>query len=80
MLCSRVRWIGRTPYTNLADPPLLPPLCSVQATMQEQGQLRYSGGMHDGRMHGKGEVVYPNGEVFEGELVFGKRHGWGKYT
>jgi hypothetical protein len=48
--------------------------------MQEQGQLRYSGGMHDGRMHGKGEVVYPNGEVFEGELVFGKRHGWGKYT
>ena len=28
-------------------------------------------------MHGKGKLTYPNGEVYEGEWVFGKRQGHG---
>ena len=27
------------------------------------------------QMHGKGALVYPNGERYEGAWVYGKRHG-----
>jgi hypothetical protein len=30
-------------------------------------------------MHGKGTLIYPNGERYEGSWVYGKRHGPGTY-
>jgi hypothetical protein len=30
-------------------------------------------------MHGKGTLIYPNGERYEGNWVYGKRHGFGTY-
>ena len=30
-------------------------------------------------MNGRGKLVYPNEEVYEGDWVFGKRHGQGTY-
>ena len=30
-------------------------------------------------MHGKGTLIYPNGERYEGSWVYGKRHGFGAY-
>jgi hypothetical protein len=35
----------------------------------------YSGTIQDGTLHGRGEAVYANGERFEGDWVYGKRHG-----
>lgn len=29
--------------------------------------------------HGKGKAILPNGDVYEGEYVNGKRHGHGVY-
>ena len=31
-------------------------------------------------MHGKGALVYPNGEKYEGDFQHGKRHGFGVYS
>ena len=42
--------------------------------------MQYSGFMSDGQMHGKGKLVYENGEVYEGDWVRGKRHGQGQYV
>jgi hypothetical protein len=43
------------------------------------GQL-YTGAMEKGQMHGKGALVYPNGEKYEGDFQHGKRHGFGVYS
>ena len=40
--------------------------------------MQYSGQISDGQMHGVGKLVYPNGEEYEGDWVYGKRHGRGK--
>ena len=32
------------------------------------------------QMHGKGAIVYPNNERYEGDFVHGKRHGYGVYS
>ena len=38
----------------------------------------YSGQIEKGQMHGKGTLVYPNGEKYEGDWQWGKRHGFGR--
>ena len=30
--------------------------------------------------HSKGKIIYPNGEIYEGDIFEGKRHGKGKLT
>jgi len=39
----------------------------------------YTGEIENGKMHGKGTLVYPNGEKYDGDWVHGKRHGIGTY-
>ena len=39
----------------------------------------YSGEISNGQMHGQGTLVYPNREKYEGDWVYGKRHGVGAY-
>ena len=41
--------------------------------------MQYSGQIKEGRMHGRGSIVYPNNERYEGDWVMGKRHGFGTY-
>ena len=33
-----------------------------------------------GARHGRGEVIYSNGDTYAGEFVDGQREGYGKYT
>ena len=42
--------------------------------------MLYTGAMEKGQMHGKGALVYPNGEKYEGDFQHGKRHGYGVYS
>jgi len=35
----------------------------------------YSGSIQDGTLHGRGCAEYANNEKFEGDWVYGKRHG-----
>ena len=42
--------------------------------------MQYSGQILDGQMHGKGRLVYENGEIYAGDWLRGKRHGRGEYT
>lgn len=37
----------------------------------------YEGDILNGKYHGKGKMVYPNGEEYEGNWVFGHKHGYG---
>ena len=30
--------------------------------------------------HGRGKAILPNGDIYEGEYLEGKRHGFGNYT
>ena len=38
--------------------------------------MMYTGAMEKGQMHGKGTLVYPNNERYEGDFRHGKRHGY----
>jgi hypothetical protein len=38
----------------------------------------YEGDLKDGKRHGKGKMIYNNGDVYEGDWKEGKRHGKGK--
>lgn len=41
----------------------------------------YEGARNDlNERHGSGKNVFPNGDVYEGSYVHGKRHGKGTYT
>ena len=41
----------------------------------------YSGQViNDGMPHGNGKMVYPNGDIYNGQWERGKRHGKGEYT
>ena len=39
---------------------------------------RYRGDMKEGHPHGFGKLTWANGDVYEGQFHFGKRHGKGK--
>jgi len=56
-----------------------PSMQSSEEPAQGQGFV-YSGQIEKGQMHGKGTLVYPNGEKYEGEWQWGKRHGVGRMT
>ena len=47
-----------------------------------EGNLRgqYKGQMLGGKPHGKGSVVYSNGDIYDGEFEKGKRQGYGVYS
>jgi hypothetical protein len=42
-------------------------------------ELDYSGERTDGRPHGYGILIHPNGALYEGEFADGKRHGTGRW-
>lgn len=52
----------------------------------ESGELRlvnqyvYTGSFKKGKRHGKGRVLYPDGETYEGDFIMDKRHGRGVIT
>mmetsp|Transcript_5875 Transcript_5875/g.9678 ORF Transcript_5875/g.9678 Transcript_5875/m.9678 type:complete len:232 (+) Transcript_5875:51-746(+) len=45
-----------------------------------QEKARYEGDYKDGLKHGVGKMVYPNGDVYEGEWFENKMQGEGTYT
>ena len=59
------------------------PLCvsaqkiSLGSCEIKEGNLsgQYKGEMMAGKPHGKGSVVYSNGDIYDGEYEKGKRHG-----
>ena len=57
----------------------LRPSLSLDARSLAAAML-YTGAMEKGQMHGKGALVYPNGEKYEGDFQHGKRHGYGVYS
>ena len=43
--------------------------------------MQYEGSISsDGKFHGRGSIVYSNGERYAGEWQYGQRHGRGTYT
>ncbi len=54
-------------------------LGSMNITMDNTHGV-YKGEMAAGKPHGKGIVVFDNGNSYEGNFVKGKRHGYGVYT
>lgn len=41
--------------------------------------MLYPGKMTNGKLEGRGTLVYENGERYEGEFCQGMKHGKGKY-
>jgi len=39
------------------------------------GELIYKGPFYEGKRHGKGEIVWRNGDMYHGEFRNGKKHG-----
>ena len=39
----------------------------------------YEGEYRNGKYHGKGSIVYGNGDQYEGNFQYGQRHGYGTY-
>ena len=42
--------------------------------------FNYTGDFKDGKRHGIGKYVYPNGDTYEGEFFQNTFHGQGKFT
>ena len=48
---------------------------------QETTTMQYDGSISsEGKFHGKGSIVYSNGEKYAGDWEHGQRHGTGVYT
>jgi len=43
-------------------------------------KARYTGNYKDGQKHGVGKMIYPNGDIYEGEWVENRMEGEGSYT
>lgn len=39
----------------------------------------YIGEFQDGKKHGKGKLVFSNGDTYIGDFSNDKRHGWGSF-
>jgi len=55
---------------------------SEEESVQDEGLYlgEYEGERNeDEQRHGKGKATLPNGDVYEGQYVNGKRHGEGTY-
>eukprot|EP00033_Pygsuia_biforma_P001859 GCRY01002079.1.p1 GENE.GCRY01002079.1~~GCRY01002079.1.p1 ORF type:complete len:288 (+),score=62.01 GCRY01002079.1:123-986(+) len=57
-------------------------VCVAPRTKTRPAKLRiqYEGEWCEGRIEGKGEMYYENGDHYEGEFVNGKRQGYGRQT
>ena len=42
--------------------------------------FNYIGDLKDGKRHGNGKYIYPNGDTYEGEWNYGIREGEGTFT
>ena len=49
-----------------------------EPTLMLDGGLRYKGAVRAQVPHGLGKLVWPSGDVYEGNFKNGKRHGKGK--
>ena len=45
-----------------------------------QDGSNYIGDFKDDKMHGKGELTFPNGSVYKGDFENGTSHGWGVFS
>lgn len=46
----------------------------------EKAKEEYEGEFRNDKIHGRGKIVYGNGDTFEGEMVENKKTGRGKYV
>ena len=74
-----------TPSADILEPDSVnscenKPPKNFKPTFKLRAKMQYSGQILDGQMHGKGRLVYDNGEVYSGDWVRGKRHGRGEYV
>ncbi len=51
----------------------------LEAKLQKKDGSVYSGEVKNNSPHGKGTLVYPNGNSYEGQWLDGKMHGEGKF-
>ena len=42
--------------------------------------FNYTGDLKDGKRHGNGKYIYPNGDIYDGEWINGIREGEGTFT
>lgn len=54
--------------------------CLIFCIYPQSFSYRYIGKWHQGKRHGYGKYVFPNGDVFEGEWKMDVRNGKGKIT
>ena len=67
-------------YRGLWNTQLLCPCKNGTAEYEDSEMLRYEGCFNEaGQFHGKGRLVWQNGDVYEGEFELGNRHGSGSY-
>ena len=45
-----------------------------------ENKINYKGSFQKGKMTGRGRLIYPNGDIYDGYLEDGLKHGNGKYT
>ena len=69
-----------SPHSFPLGPRALSLLLLAAALELRLAAMLYTGAMEKGQMHGKGALVYPNGEKYEGDFQHGKRHGFGVYS
>jgi hypothetical protein len=48
------------------------------SSVTREKQTTYEGSFVDGVLHGKAKICYPDGSIYEGDIVFGVQTGWGK--
>ena len=71
---KKVFWNGKCADGQISGPG------ELHFLVMRQGELinfRYSGDTQDGRMQGRGTLLYADGHKYTGEWKNNKRHGWG---
>ncbi len=58
-----------------------PPITSTEQTkpLTFGDGTRYEGGVRDGNPDGRGIMIFPNGDIYDGEFANGKRNGTGTF-
>ncbi|TNV82722.1 hypothetical protein FGO68_gene1851 [Halteria grandinella] len=78
---GRFIWIYGVKKWNQWEGPLMSDyLLTGTGSWQDEDRYSYQGQFKQGRFHGQGKYIYPNGDFYQGEWMNNNRTGQGRFT